>query len=317
MNKIVFWFGLLGLFVANSWGNLPDTPIAYLKAMVAAHREQSYEQLYVLQKGEQYESWRYRHTLQNGQHYAQLLKLDDIREEIILQSQRVGYFGNFSPFSLNTDRIIDNLPSVIYADFDKLEAYSFIDLGRARMANRLARQIRILPNDNSRYQYLLWIDEETHLLLKSELLDRDKVQLEEFRVLQSTVDNELQAIAKPIGELFLPDSIPVAKQNEDFDWQAVWLPKGFTLKSANKQHFTALSGENEPIESRFYSDGLFSFTLYVMPNKGMTFDEQFWRDGKTSVYSQTIGNKDVIIVGEIPLLSARHILNEMVFGHNP
>lgn len=46
-------------------------------------------------------------------------------------------------------------------------------------------------------------------------------------------------------------------------------------------------------------------------NRGVNFEEQFWREGKISIYSQTVSDKDVIIVGEIPLVSARHIVQEI------
>ena len=293
----------------------PRTPLDYLKAMTFAHQTENFEQLYIIQQGENVDSLRYRHAFWKGKEYAQLLKLDDVREEIILRDGTVSYFGDFQPFSLKSAMILDNLPAVIYANFDTLEGYNFIDAGRTRVADRVARVIRIVPRDDFRYQYRLWIDEENHLLLRSELLDRDGVVLEQFRVVQSQVDEQLLYIIEPISTLILPTLInpnPHNSKEDTLTWYPKWIPNGFKEMASGRQSLSEILRSNEEIESTFYSDGLFSFTIYLVENKGISFTEQFWREGKMSVYSQTVGNKDVVIVGEIPLVSARHIAQQFV-----
>lgn len=293
----------------------PRTPLDYLKAMTFAHQTENFEQLYIIQQGENVDSLRYRHAFWKGKEYAQLLKLDDVREEMILRDGTVSYFGDFQPFSLKSAMILDNLPAVMYANFETLEGYNFIDAGRTRVADRIARVIRIVPRDDFRYQYRLWIDEESHLLLRSELLDRDGAVLEQFRVIQSQVDEQLLYIIEPITTLILPTLINPSPRRDKEDmltWHPKWVPNGFKEMAAGRQSLSEVLMSNEEIESAFYSDGLFSFTIYLVENKGISFTEQFWRDGKMSVYSQTIGNKDVVIVGEIPLVSARHIAQQLI-----
>lgn len=310
------WGWLVGLGLSG-WAvvakaMLPITPLDYLNAMTEAHRSLNYEQFFLFQEGEESVSWRYRHAQRDGRAYAQLLRLDDARQEIILQHDHVAYFGDFTSFSLTSRHILDNLPQLIYTDFNQLEGYSFVDLGRSRVANRVARTVRLVPNDDFRYQYIVWIDEESHLLLKSELLDRDKNRLETFRVLQSRVDEALNEIIEPITSLSLPLPQPaIEEETVALNWTPTWLPKGFRLTAAGK---SPLGNEENRVESQFYSDGLFSFTIYLADNSGVIFDDRFWRDGKTSIYSQTVGDKDVIIIGEIPIASARHILQEIEFN---
>lgn len=290
----------------------PSTPLSYLKAMVLAHKTQNYEQLYIFQQGEEVDSLRYRHAYQNNKAYAQLLYLDNAREEMLLREGMVSYFGEFQPFSLASSRILDNLPAVLQTDFEQLSHYNFVDMGKTRVADRVARMIRIVPRDEFRYQYTLWIDEETSLLLKSELLDRNNNLLEQFRVIQSVVDEQLLEIVEPIKALILPPIAPAkAADKQPLTWQPQWLPEGFKAVSTGTQDLSAVLAEDEWVESQLYSDGLFSFTVYMATNRGVNFEEQFWREGKISIYSQTVGDKDVIIVGEIPLVSARHIVQEI------
>ncbi len=303
-----------------SWAEL-NSPLDYLKAMTKAHKTLNYEQLYILQSGEDVLSFRYRHANDNGKEYAQLLHLDATREEMILQEDTVGYFGDYQPFSLQTSRILDNLPSVIYTDFEQLTGYTFVDAGKSRVADHVARVIRVVPQDDFRYQYLLWIDEDNHLLLQSQLLDRDQNVLELFRVIQSVEDEQLLYIVEPIRTLILPTLITAKEQEEQsqLSWHLKWIPTGFKPLAMGRQRLSEVLLA-EQVESQLYSDGLFSFTVYVVQNKGVSFDGQFWREGKTGIYSQTIGDQDVIIVGEIPVASARHIVQQIQLastGENP
>lgn len=319
------WFGLavnlVSLASLLGWSGVAGaqalaSPLAYLNAMTEAHRTLNYEQLYIFQQGENSEALRYRHAFAQGKEFAQLLRLDNMREERILRDNQVSYFGEFQPFSLPSAHILDELPSVIYTDFNRLQGYHFVDSGKMRVADRRAQVIRIVPRDDFRYQYELWIDEETHLLLRSDLLDRDRNLLEQFKVIQSSVDEQFAYIIEPINSLILPTLIQ-PKENapeQPLSWQPKWLPQGFKALAAGRQTLSEFALENEPVESQLYSDGLFTFTVYLVQNRGVVFDEQFWRQGKMSIYSQTLGEdqeKDVVIVGEIPLVSARHIVQEL------
>lgn len=294
-----------------SWATQLTTPLDYLKAMQQAHRQLNYELLYIIQKDDDVESLRYRHAFWEGKEFAQLLRLDYAREEIILRDDIVGYFGEFQPFSLQTNHIIDNLPSVLHSQFSNLDDYYFVDAGKMRTANRLARVIRIVPRDDFRYQYELWIDEENHLLLRSDLLDRDRQVLEQFRVIQSGNDEQLLRIVEPINALLFPTLLSNKPQEvpAQVNWRMNWVPRGFKPIESSPNHLTLFTGEQ--VESQRYSDGLFSFTVYFAENKGVTFDDQFWREGKTSIYSQTVDQTDIIIIGDIPLVSARHILQKI------
>ncbi|WP_301098938.1 MucB/RseB C-terminal domain-containing protein [Otariodibacter sp.] len=309
--KVVTFLLLLGMSVMG-FAEGGKTPIAYLNAMTSAHKMLNYELFYLVQQGEQVDSLRYRHANYLGKEYAQLLQLDKAREEIILRDNRVSYFGEFQPFSLASNHILDNLPILLYTDFNQLDGYNFIDVGRERVANRLARVIRIVPKDDFRYQHEIWIDEENYLLLRADLLDRDGNILEQFKVLKSTVDNQFMHIIEPITSLILPSVIVDEKKNSpSLNWEPKWIPQGFKKITSGTQRLSGILIENEQVESQLYSDGLVSFTIYLVQNKGIIFNEQFWRQGKISIYSQTIGDKDVVIVGEIPLVSARHIVQDI------
>ncbi|MCK3655642.1 negative regulator of sigmaE [Pasteurellaceae bacterium Macca] len=318
MKKFPVIFFLALFFSLSSWATSQKSPMEYLMAMRRAHESLNYELIYLIQQGEENRSLRYRHANFEGKSYAQLLQLDGPREEIILREDTVSYFGDYQPFSLKMSQILDSLPAILSSDFQQLTAYSVVDGGRRRIADRIARVIRIVPRDDFRYQYQLWIDEENFLLLRSDLLDRDNNILEQFRVLQSLVDEQFLYIVEPINRLILPTVLQTRQpQGENtLKWKVKWVPRGFSQRATHRQSLPKALAENETVESQFYSDGLFSFTVYVAQNQGVAFQEQFWREGKMSVYSQTVGDKDIIVIGDIPLTSARHIVREIELEGN-
>lgn len=292
------------------------TPLLYLSSMTEAHKKSNYELLYILQQNTGIESFRLRHAFVNDKEYAQLLNLDHNREEIILKDSNVSYLGyNFRPFSLNSSYILDNLPNVIYADYHHLNGYVFLDAGKDRISDRIAKVIRILPKDNFRYSYTLWIDEETNLLLKSQLQNEDNVVLEEFRVLQLYQSQEIAMIANAIDVLMLPTLSSTQKEEikSPYNWDVNELPTGFRLVKNQTVSGAAYQFDSEYVDSRLYSDGLLSFTIYVMPSQGVNFDDYAGQQGKLTVLNQTINDKDIVIIGDVPLEAAKHILANIQF----
>ena len=51
--------------------------------------------------------------------------------------------------------------------------------------------IRVVARDGTRYSYIVWIDAETKLPMRVDLLDRDGETLEQFRVISFSVNNQV------------------------------------------------------------------------------------------------------------------------------
>lgn len=258
-------------------------------------------------------SLRYRHIKEDNKTYAQLLSLDNSPQEIIQRDDLVSYFGNsYQPFSLYADNIVDNLPNVLRTDFVRLtENYDFTNIGRNRIANRVVQTIRIQPKDNFRYQYVLFIDEQNHLLLRSDLLDREGNLLEQFRVLNMYMLDDPAPLLNYINSVYFPPSINQKDEQATtlaMNWSPSWVPKGFTrIKTARQQV------DNVLIESQSYSDQLFSFSLYVSDSALPESQEMVWKQGAYTIYSETINNKEVTLIGQIPLTTAKRIVQDVQF----
>ncbi|WP_424406994.1 sigma-E factor regulatory protein RseB [Pasteurella sp. PK-2025] len=258
------------------------------------------------------ESLRYRHLTLGGKNYAQLVSLDGAQHEIIQRDNLISYFqANYQPFTINSQQIVDSLPTIIHSDFNRLEKYyDFVNMGRNRVADRLVQTIRILPKDDFRYQYVAFIDEENHLLLQSDLLDRDGNLLEQFRVVHLYVGEGLKGLADYLENISYPPLLMDKKEEKTpkLNWKTSWLPQGFELiKQQN-----GIDGDSH-VESQLYSDGLFSFTLYVAdPIHGNELDNT-WKQGAYTIYSETIQGKEVTFIGQLPISTAKRIVQDIQF----
>ena len=315
MKKFLFWsFSCLALLVMPSYaeeGNL----LPLLNKMSKAMRDLSYEVAFVQTSPTNMDSFRYRHIKQDNKTYAQLVTLDGTQQEIIQRDNLVSYFQpNSKAFTINSSHIIDGLPPVIRSDFDKLSKhYDFIKLGKNRVAGRFVDTIRILPKDDFRYQYLIFVDEENGLLLRSDMLDREGNLLDQYRVVTLYIDDRLRGLINYLNKVSMPPLLQEGNQTlptNELKWKAGWIPQGFELvKQAQEQ----LSGEI--VESKLFSDGLFTFTINVT-NIGTTQDaqENTWKQGPYTIYSEVSGNKEITFIGQLPIATAKRIVQDIKFA---
>lgn len=283
-----------------------------LDKMTQALDNLNYEIAFVQTTPANMDSFRYRHIKQDNKTYAQLVTLDGRQQEIIQRDNLVSYFQpNAQAFTLNSSNIVDAMPAVVRANFDKLSSdYDFVKLGKDRVAGRFADTIRIVPKDDFRYQYLVFIDEENGLLLRGDMLDREGKLLDQFRVVTLYIDDRLRGLTDYINKVSLPPLLKESKneQSSDITWSAGWLPQGFSLI-----RYTQEILENEIIDSALYSDGLFTFTLFVSNVGSNDLPENTWKQGAYTIYSEVIGGKEITFIGQLPISTAKRIVQEVKF----
>ena len=304
----------LFLLLICSFSSLAEetlSPKQLLQEMKKASDQLNYEFSFIQTTPSNMDSLRYRHFKADGKTYAQLVTLDGAQQEIVQRDDLISYFqANYQPFTINGEGIIDNLPPLLQSNFSALEKYyDFVYIGRNRVADRVVQTIRILPKDDFRYQYLVFIDEENHLLLRSDMLDSDGNLLDQFRVVNLYIGDGLSGLVEYLNHVTIPPLLLDKKANKtpSFSWQPGWLPNGFKLVNHSIE-----TDSGEKIESQLYSDGLFSFTLYVSAKIADT-DKQdsTWRQGAYTIYSESVDNKEVTIIGQVPISTAKRIVQDI------
>ncbi|HBZ17369.1 sigma-E factor regulatory protein RseB [Pantoea sp. NPDC088449] len=286
---------------------------ALLQQMEQASQNLNYEFAYINVSRLGIESLRYRHAVIDNRIFAQLLQMDGPRREVIQRGNDISYFEpGLDPFSLPGNHIIDALPGLMFADFSRLgEAYDFIPVGRSRMADQLCEVVRIVSRDGTRYSYVVWLDVDTKLPLRIDLLDRDGETLEQFRVISFAVDEGVRNLMQGLEKANLPPSLSLpAGDKVELSWQPNWLPAGMKLISQSRRDIPSM---NKTVESRLYSDGLFSFAINITP-ADKSSSVQALRTGRRTVQTEVRDNREITVVGELPPATAKRIADSIDSG---
>ena len=304
-------FVAAGLFFSSN-ASADTSSGALLQQMNVASQSLNYELSFISMSKQGVESLRYRHARVNNQLLAQLLQLDGPRREVVQRGNEISYFEpGLEPFTLNGDYIVDSLPSLVYTDFKRLSPYyDFISVGRTRIADRLCEVIRVVARDGTRYSYIVWMDAETRLPMRVDLLDRDGETLEQFRVIAYNVNTQVASNMQMLANANLPPLLSVPTGDKvAFNWGPSWVPQGFVEISSSRRQLPTV---DVPVESRLYSDGLFSFSVNInRANRNST--DQMLRTGRRTVSTTVRDNNEITVVGELPPQTAKRIADSIKY----
>lgn len=270
-----------------------------------------YKLYFIIQDENQYPiSFEYTYLGSQKIKLAALQYLEDSPKEIILHDDIVSYFfSDRASFSIATNHIIEVFPEVIYSDFDNLvDDYDFVNLGKARIANRSSQLIRIIPKDKDRYNYVIWIDDENFLPLRIDLLDLNSKIINQIKVILAESDFDKQKFKDSLKGRDYPILYPIQKEgsNRD-DWQVTWLPKGFKETDAYNINFQEVD-----IDTRHFSDGIFSFTINVSERSNYDKTHLSIQSDRT-VYSYNKANMNIVIIGNLPIDTIKKIAQNINF----
>lgn len=294
------------LSIQNSKDN---SVITILSNMQNSVLNKDYQIYFVQQDANGYSNtYQYRHLGSNKQNYANLLYLEGAPKEIILHKDTVSYFQSESePFSLAINHIIEAFPDVVYYDFSKLnQYYDFVLLGKARTANHSSQLVRIIPKDKDRYNYVLWIDDESNLPLRIDLLNLNSKIIKQMKVLAVDLNFDQTKFKNYIENRDYPILIPLDKdkQQQLDSWQVNWLPKGFKEIAAYNFDF-----EQSTIGTRMFSDGIFSFAVNVSESSSIDKSTHVATQGERTIHSVNRNNMNIVIIGDLPPETIERIAN--------
>ena len=262
-------------------------------------------QLYFLQSemGEYANTFKYFHLATEQEQMANLIYLEGIPQEIILNNHIISYFkADSSSFSLASSRIIEAFPDVVYSDFSQLvDSYDFIVVGKGRTANRSAQLVRIVSKNKDRYNYVIWIDEESYLPLRIDLLDLNYTIIQQIKILDINLDFDKESFKNHIKTKDYPILFPNEKSDSEIHhWKLTYLPSGFQEVASYNINFYESS-----IDTQLFSDGIFSFSVNVSDSSDK--NSHLFQQGVKTIYS--VNNKlgNIVIIGNLPAETIKKI----------
>lgn len=303
--RLIGALALVGLMSAQA--SADSSAEALLHQMDQASESLNYELSYILIRSNSIEPLRYRHALVDGESFGHLAYLSGPPREVIRRGGEVSYFEpGIDPFTIGSNHMVAPLPSVIQVDIDRLaEFYDFVSMGRAREAGISCEVVRITPKDGARYSYVLWVDDNTKLPVRADLLDRDGDPLEQYRALSLVVTPKISEALGRLADVALPPVLSMPKAvDASLGWEVTELPQGFEPVYSNRHR---LLKTERAVESKMFSDGLFSFSVYIAQADNLSVREQLVRQGRRTLHSHVNGNAEITVVGDIPPATAKRV----------
>lgn len=254
--------------------------------------------------------WRHG-VLEDGTEVEQLSLQNGPGRELIRVNDVVSVFEpDVQPYSLHSNHVNGPIPSILVYHPEQLSnAYEFVAVGRARVAGRPAQQIRIVSRDNSRFSYQLWLDEDTGMLLKLNMLDLQGTLLEQIQVTAYTINPEPSEYFSRINPNSLPKPMAIRpRQAREHNWDIGYLPLGMR---EIKQETRRLALTGQVVEYKLLSDGLVDVSVYVQPAEDAIGGDLALRNELSTFLTLTDGKAQVTVVGEIPLQTAKAIATSL------
>jgi sigma-E factor negative regulatory protein RseB len=308
MKVITFVLSLVLSFNAFASDTNPAKDL--LLKMANAVHNRNFDASFVVVKGKTMEPYRWVHAKHGDTELEHLSLLNGAGLEMVRIDNQVTYFEPQSePYSLKTDSIAGPIPEVLFKDIERLSAhYDFVLGGKGRIAGRAAQLVRIESKNEYKYNYWIWLDVESSLLLKAAYVNHqgealEQLQLTHISVTEKPANMLLEILNRdfptPLPENTLEGTVHAAK-----NWKISWLPDGFELLKSDRHK---LDLNNELTDYYLFSDGFVEVSVFIqrpLPGKRLS---GALTSGATTVYVHNGGNFDVSVVGNVPSMTAKAI----------
>lgn len=308
MSRLRAWAGvmLLGFchIAAAEPGEPQEDDRALLQRMSKAVHYLDYEGSVVYAHGQVLEAMRIAHTEQDGYEREQIIALTGAAHQIVRDNYTMTRFQPERK-AVSVEERSHGLISPTLVSFDPervAQSYEFRSDGDSRIAGRVARKISVVPKDDRRFGYRLYIDAKYALPLKFDVLDTDgtyvsQLMFTDVRIRHESPDSIYAATTVHEGVQ------PAGHKPYDGPWRFGAMPAGFDLEYADR------SGTESETEHFVFSDGMATVSVYVEPDNspGLSGHQ---RVGSVSVVGGVVAGYQVTVVGEAPLRT----LTEMLGG---
>ena len=307
----VFTFILSLALMAPAFASDENPAKALLLDMADAVHTRNFDASFVVVKGQTMEPYRWLHAKQGDIELEHLSLLNGAGLEMARVNGQVTYFEPHSqPYTIKTDTIAGPIPEVLFKDIERVSAhYDFVLGGKGRIAGRSAQLVRIESKDEHKFNYWIWIDTESSLLLKSAYVDHKGEMLEQLQLTHISVTEQPAPMLLEMQNRSFPAAMPTteienASEGAGNNWNIGWLPDGFKLLKSDRHK---LDLNNELTDYYLYSDGFVEVSVFIQrPLPGKRASGAL-SSGATTVYVHNGGGFDVSVVGNIPAMTAKAI----------
>lgn len=287
-----------------------SAPRAWLARIHAAATSSNYQGTLVFTTGGVVSSSRLAHYRVGDQAYERIEALDGKQRRVYRHNDTVHTVWPQSGVVVIEKRSpLMALPSATQSiDPRALEQYEMRSEGRERVAGRDAVVMLMQPRDEWRFAQRIWADQETGLMLRTDIVGPGRTVLESsaFSEVEIGVRPQPETVLQPLRRL---DGLRVVRpsqsptQLEAEGWILVRPLPGFRQTAAVRRALAA--GRNDPpmpeVLQTVFSDGLTYISLFIEPYDGHRHKQDLTAQfGATHTLSMRRGESWITLVGDVP-----------------
>lgn len=288
-----------------------------------AAKQLNYDGVFALQMGNKLQSIRIIHSANEPKgEVERLISLSGVERELIRTDNSVMcVYPDGEKMQPNHQPLGRGFPSDLLNKLSLAMPYYKEELGKqGRVAGHQAQEVNFVPKDNYRYAYRLWIAKDNHLLLQSDLISEEGQVLEKFAFSSVEIGLDIPGIAlKPEmqGNTMSWERIRLTSSNTSIEeqqsnWQIVWLPPGFNLV-VHQNRIKARNGA--AVEQRVYSDGLSSISVFIEKIRARhSHLHGGSKRGAVNAFGSIVNAHFITVVGSVPARTVEKIGNSIKYN---
>lgn len=300
-----------------------------LQRMSHADQNQNYQGTFILRKSDELSSLRVTHGNDEKGVWETMEALNGEPRKVIRRNNKViSIYPDDQLITIRHNKDNQSLHPQLPENLKQLDFfYNIEQLDDDRVANHRTLVIDLIPRDKLRYGYRYWVDKNTGMLLRCDLVDENQAVVEQmmFTSLEYLSESPKQPVKISQFEQYKQKSLDEAViqitgqtaakavselQIATVSWQVNILPKGFMLTQSKLRHSSPPglvdsqdSKQAQPdLLHMVYSDGLASVSVFIEKKQ----DETSYLQGGASMgivnaFGSAVDGYSVTVVGEVPM----------------
>ena len=284
-----------------------------VSGMSAADNRSNYEGIFVLRKSDKMMAMHVVHGVDDRGVWESMESLNGEARKIVRHNNEI--ISIYPERKLVTVSKMGDKPGlhpILPENLDKLGNYYTVNqMGEERIAGRDTSVLNVMPKDDYRYGYRYWLDNETRVLLKCDLLDENGSIVEQMMYTAFHNHASVPPTAFTVPELkgYTRQTLDKSSGKQaDLGWRVTNMPQGFMLTQS-----TVREADKNRSLHLMYSDGLASVSVFIEAAGSSKHRLAGSSNmGALNVYGKQKDGVQITVMGEVPEATVVAIAESMV-----
>jgi sigma-E factor negative regulatory protein RseB len=289
-----------------------------LKQVAYAGRSLNFTGIFVLQKGDHFETCRITHHGGGSQELEKIERMDGNPLEITRVNDDILVY-------IPEDKLVKSKAGVQERSFPSLTEDQLTTVGQNydvyvgnvdRIAGRFATHITLLPKDKLRYRHELWIDQKTGLQIKAQMFTDRNELVEQIMFTEISVGNHVtEDMTRSIYEdeaLAWRMDRGARSQLRNAAAKRLWAvskpPPGFKQVMELQRKVGATGSRVQLV----FSDGFAAVSVFIDSRRNNGFRAGLGREGSLNVYRRVLDDQFVTVLGDVPANTVKQIGDSLI-----